>query len=147
MDNNIVEGCIFRNIAAEHIDIKEYTTGQKIFGCTFYEDGMTWENLAGSFIDIAGNNCYIHDNVGYRNKNKKIVAAFEVHRIVDEWGDGHKFIYNVVYMDRPYGEVDNNRRMYVVDEWALKFSVKSNKVDYGKGLVYANKIGNILIQI
>ena len=137
-DNNIVEGCIFRNIAAEHIDIKEYTTGQEIFGCTFYGDGMTGENYAGSFIDIAGNNCFIHDNVGYRNKNKKIVAAFEVHRIVDEWGDGHKFINNVVYMDRPYGEVDTNRRMYVVDGWDLKFSVKNNKVDYGEGLVDAN---------
>ena len=137
-DNNIIEGCVFRNIAAEHIDIKEYTTGQEIFGCTFYGDGMTGENYAGSFIDIAGNNCYIHDNVGFRKKNSKIVAAFEIHRIVEGWGDGHKFINNVVYMDRPYGEVDINRRMYVVDGWDLKFSVKNNKVDYGNGLVDAN---------
>jgi len=137
-DNNIIDGCIFRDIAAEHIDIKEYTTGQEVFGCTFYGDGISGANYAGSFIDIAGNNCYIHDNVGFRNKNKKVVAAFEVHRIVEGWGDGHTFINNALYMDRPYGEVDTNRRMYVVDGWDMKFSVKNNKVDYGNGLIDAN---------
>ena len=75
-DNNIIDGCIFRDIAAEHIDIKEYTTGQEVFGCTFYGDGISGANYAGSFIDIAGNNCYIHDYVGFRNKNKKVVASF-----------------------------------------------------------------------
>ena len=137
-NNNIIEGCIFRDIAAELIDIKEYTTGQEVFGCIFYGDGISGENYAGSFIDIAGNDCYIHDNVGFRNQNKKVVAAFEVHRIVEGWGDGHKFINNAVYMDRPYGEVDTNRRMYVVDGWDMKFSVKNNKVDYGEGLIDAN---------
>ena len=137
-NNNIIEGCIFRDIAAEPIDIKEYTTGQEVFGCIFYGDGISGENYAGSFIDIAGNDCYIHDNVGFRNQNKKVVAAFEVHRIVEGWGDGHKFINNAVYMDRPYGEVDTNRRMYVVDGWDMKFSVKNNKVDYGEGLIDAN---------
>ena len=137
-NNNIIEGCIFRDIAAELIDIKEYTTGQEVFGCIFYGDGISGENYAGSFIDIAGNDCYIHDNVGFRNQNKKVVAAFEVHRIVEGWGDGHKFINNAVYMDRPYGEVDTSRRMYVVDGWDMKFSVKNNKVDYGEGLIDAN---------
>lgn len=137
-DNNVIQECVFRDISAEHIDIKEFTTGQEVFGCIFYGDGMTGENYAGSFIDIAGNDCYIHDNVGYRNNNKNIVASFEIHRIVEEWGDGHIFINNVVYMDRPYGEVDTNRRMYVVDGWDLKFSVKNNKVDYGEGLIDAN---------
>ena len=137
-DNNIVDSCTFKNVAAEHIDIKEFTTGTEVFGCTFYGDGMSGKNYAGSFIDIAGNDCYIHDNVGYRNKNRNVVAAFEVHRIVENWGDGHKFVNNVLYMDRPYGEIDTGRRMYVVDGWDLKFSVKNNKVDYGSGLVEAN---------
>ena len=137
-DNNIIEGCIFKDIAAEPIDIKEFTTGQEIFGCTFYGDGITGENYAGSFIDIKGNNCYVHDNVGFRNKNPKVEAAFEVHRLAEGWGDGHRFINNVVYMDRPYGEVDTNKKMYVVDGWNMKFSVKNNKVDYGEGLIDAN---------
>ena len=137
-DNNIIEECTFKDIAAEPIDIKEFTTGQEIFECIFYGDGITGENSAGSFIDIKGNDCYIHDNVGYRNKNPKVVAAFEVHRLAEGWGDGHRFINNVVYMDRPYGEVDTNRKMYVVDGWNMKFSVKNNKVDYGEGLIDAN---------
>ena len=137
-DNNIVEGCTFRDVTAEHIDIKEFTTGNEVFGCVFFGDGISGQNYAGSFIDIAGNDCYIHDNVGYRNKNSKVVAAFEVHRIVEGWGDGHKFINNVVYLDRPYGEVDTERRMYVVDGWDTEFSVKNNKVDYGEGLVDAD---------
>jgi len=41
---------------------------------------------------------------------------------------GHIFENNVLYMDRPYGEVDTNRRMYVVDGWDLKFSVKIIKL-------------------
>lgn len=137
-DNNVVDSCIFRDITAEHIDIKEFTTGNEVVGCVFYGDGISGVNYAGSFIDIAGNNCYIHDNVGFRNKNKQIVAAFEVHRIVEGWGDGHKFINNALYMDRAYGEINTNRRMYVVDGWDLKFSVKNNKVDYGNGLVSAD---------
>ena len=137
-DNNTIEGCIFRDIAAEPIDIKEFTTGQEISGCTFYGDGISGENYAGSFIDIKGNNCYVHDNVGFRNKNSKVEAAFEVHRLAEGWGDGHRFINNVVYMDRPYGEIDTNKKMYVVDGWNMKFSVKNNKVDYGEGLIDAN---------
>ena len=139
-DYNVVDGCIFKDIAAEHIDIKEYTTGQEIFGCTFYGDGISGQNYAGSFIDIAGNNCNVHDNVGFRNKNKNVVAAFEVHDIVQGWGNGHQFVNNVLYMDRPYGEINTNRRMYVVDGWDLKFSVKNNKVDYGEGLIDANSL-------
>ena len=137
-DNNVIEGCIFKDIAAEAIDIKEFTTGQEIFGCTFYGDGITGENYAGSFIDIKGSNCYVHDNVGFRNKNPKVEAAFEVHRLAEGWGDGNRFENNVVYMDRPYGEIDTSKRMYVVDGWNMKFSVKNNKVDYGEGLIDAN---------
>ena len=39
--------CVFRDISAEHIDIKEFTSGQEVFGCIFYGDGMTGENYAG----------------------------------------------------------------------------------------------------
>lgn len=136
-DYNVVEGCTFKNIAAEHVDVKEYTTGTEIFGCHFYGDGMSGKNYAGSFIDIAGKDVYVHDNVGYRNKNKQIVAAFEMHDQVKGWATNAKFENNILYMDRSYGEIDTKRRMYVVDGWDLKFSVKNNKVDYGSGLVTA----------
>ena len=137
-DHNKVIGCTFKNVAAEHVDVKEYTTDTEISGCTFYGDGMSGENYAGSFLDLKGNDCYVHDNVGYRNKNPKIVAAFEVHEQVEGWGYHHVFENNTLYLDQPYGEVDNSRRIYVVDGWFSDFSVKGNKVDYGEGLVPAD---------
>ncbi len=137
-DNNVVDGCTFKNVAAEHVDVKEYTTGTEIFNCTFYGDGMSGQNYAGSFVDIAGNNVNVHDNIGYRNENFNIVAAFELHEQVEGWGYGCTFTNNTVYMDRPYGEVDPNRRMYVVDGWFSDFSVKNNQVDYGEGLIPAD---------
>ena len=137
-DHNKVIDCVFKNVAAEHVDVKEYTTDTEISGCTFYGDGMTGENYAGSFIDLKGNDCYVHDNIGYRNNNKKIVAAFEVHEQVEGWGYHHVFENNTLYMDQPYGAENTSRRMYVVDGWFSDFSVKNNKVDYGKGLVSAD---------
>lgn len=137
-DNTLVKNCIFRNVAAEHIDVKEYTTGTEICGCTFYGDGMSGENYAGSFIDIAGNNVNVHDNTGYRNGNKKITAAFELHEQVQGWGYHCTFTGNTLYMDQPYGAEDTSRRMYVVDGWYSDFSVKNNFVDYGSGLTAAD---------
>ncbi|MBQ8960185.1 MAG: DUF4434 domain-containing protein [Ruminococcus sp.] len=137
-DYNTITGCTFKNVAAEHIDVKEYTTGTEICGCTFYGDGMTGENYAGSFVDLQGNDCYVHDNVGYRDGNVKIVAAFEIHEQVEGWGLHQRFENNTVYMDQPYGAEDTSRRMYVVDGWSSDFSVKDNKVDYGSGLVPAD---------
>ncbi len=137
-DYNVVDGCTFKNVTAEHVDVKEYTTGTEIMNCTFYGDGMTGANYAGSFVDIAGNNVNVHDNIGYRNGNKNIVAAFELHLQVEEWGYHCIFTDNTVYMDQPYGAVDTNRRMYVVDGWYSDYSVKNNLVDYGDGLVPAD---------
>ncbi|MDE5765383.1 MAG: right-handed parallel beta-helix repeat-containing protein [Ruminococcus sp.] len=137
-DHNKVVGCTFKNVAAEHIDVKEYTTDTEISDCIFYGDGMTGENFAGSFIDLKGNECYVHDNTGYRNGNSKIVAAFEIHEQVEGWGYHHIFENNTLYMNQPYGAENTNRRMYVVDGWFSDFSVKNNQVDYGNGLVPAD---------
>ena len=87
---------------------------------------------------IFGSDNYIHDNVGYRNSNKKIEAAFEVQKVVEDWGDGNKFVDNVLFMDRPYGEIDEEKRIYVVDGVDAEFSVKNNIVDYGDGLIQAD---------
>lgn len=137
-DYNIVDGCTFKNVAAEHVDVKEYTTGTEIMNCTFYGDGMTGANYAGSFVDIAGNDVNVHDNIGYRNGNTNIVAAFELHEQVEDWGYHCVFTDNTLYMDQPYGAADTSRRMYVVDGWYSDFSVRNNLVDYGEGLVSAD---------
>lgn len=136
-DYNTVDSCIFKNISAEHIDVKEYTTGTEISDCIFYGAGISGENYAGSFIDISGNGCYVHDNTGYRESNPQIVAGFEIHEQVDGWGYHSKFENNTLYMDREYGEIDTSRRMYVVDGWFSDFEVCNNLVDYGSGLVKA----------
>ncbi len=134
---NVVDGCTFKNVAAEHVDVKEYTTGTEIKNCTFYGDGMTGANYAGSFVDIAGNACNVHDNVGYRNGNENIVAAFEIHEQVEGYGYDCIFRDNTLYMDQEYGVPDPSRRMYVVDGWFANFTVSSNQVDYGSGLIEA----------
>ena len=136
-DRNRVSDCVFREIAAEHVDVKEFTTGTEICGCTFFGDGMTGENYAGSFIDIAGNDCYVHDNIGYRNGNPKIAAAFEIHNQAEGWGYHAVFADNTLYMDQEYGAEQTSRRMYVVDGWFSDFSVRHNLVDYGSGLIPA----------
>lgn len=133
-DNNKILRCTFKNVAAEDIDVKEYTTGTEIAFCTFYGDGMTGENYAGSFVDIAGNGCFVHDNTGYRNKNPKIVAAFEIHEQIEGWGHQNRFCYNTVYMDQPYGVPDPDRKMYVVDGWFTEIAVSGNLADLGSGL-------------
>lgn len=137
-DHNKIIDCTFRNVAAEHVDVKEYTTDTEISGCTFYGDGISGENSAGSFIDLKGNDCYVHDNIGYRNGNPKVVAAFEIHEQVDGWGYRQVFENNILYMDQPYCAENTGRPMYVVDGWFSEITVKNNQVDYGKGLVLAN---------
>ena len=136
-DRNKVLNCTFRGIAAEHIDVKEFTTGTEIGGCTFFGDGMTGENYAGSFIDIAGNDCCVHDNTGYRRGNPKIVAAFEIHDQADGWGYHAVFENNTLYLDQPYGAEDQSRPIYVVDGWFSDFTVRNNLADYGNGLMPA----------
>ena len=136
--HNVIKGCIFRDISSENILVKEYSTGNEIVGNIFFGDGINGKNGADCFISISGNDTYIHDNVAYRNLNQYIAAAFRIKKAVEDSGDGNKFINNVLFMDRPYGEKKKDIRMYIVDGIDFKFSVKNNRVDYGEGLISAN---------
>ena len=135
---NVIKRCIFRHISSEPIKINEYTVGNEIVGNIFYGDGINGRSEADSFINIAGNDTYVHDNILYRNLNKNIIHAFKIKKHVEDSGDGNKFVNNILFMDTPYGEKDPVDKMYIVDGINAKFSVKKNKVDYGKGLVDAN---------
>ena len=137
-ENNIIDECIFRNIAALPIIIREYANGNEVVNNVFFGDGISGKNGANYFISISGSENYIHKNVAHRNANKNIVAAFEIKKVFEDTGDGNKFENNVLFMDRPYGEIDREKRMYVVDGEDAEFSVKNNKVDYGEGLLDAN---------
>ena len=61
---------------------------------------------------------------GFRNENENIVSAFEVEKLVEKSGYRNIFENNVLYMDRPYGEIDIEKRIYVDDRIGEKFSVK-----------------------
>ena len=136
-DYNIIEGCIFKDISSAHFNIRELTTGNEIVNNIFYGDGMNGKNGAKTFMIISGSDCNIHGNVFFRDGNKNITSAFQIKKLVEESGDGNKFVNNILFMDRPYGEIDTKKRMYIVDGENAKFSVKNNKVDYGEGLIDA----------
>ena len=137
-DYNIIERCVFKQISSETINIREYTTGNEVIGNVFYGEGINGKNGADNFILISGSNNYIHNNVGYRNQNEYIVTAFEVKKLAEDTGDGNIFENNILFMDRPYSDIETEKRMYVVDGVDAQFSVKNNKVDYGEGFLDAN---------
>ena len=132
---NVIKGCIFRDISSEPIKINEYAIGNEIASNIFFGDGTNGRNDADSFISIAGDDNYVHDNIAYRNLNENIVHAFKVKKHVEDSGDGNKFVNNVLFMDRPFSEKKPDKRMYIVDGVDSQFYVKGNKVDYGEGLV------------
>ncbi|NLG83153.1 MAG: sheath polysaccharide-degrading enzyme, partial [Firmicutes bacterium] len=97
--NTVKNSTIGPGVTAEHVDIKEGTTGTVIEGCTFKGTGISGANYADSFIDVKGNNASIRNNVGYRENNSKIVDAFQLHQQVSGWGLNNYFIGNTVYLD------------------------------------------------
>lgn len=139
-NNNIIKGCVFRHVSSWHIHIEEYTSENEIVGNIFYGDGINGKNEANTFISINGDDNYILNNVGYRNLNKHISAAFEIKKVVEDSGDGNRFVNNALFMDRPYGEKDKEKKMYIVDGVDAQFYVKNNRVDYGEGLINANTV-------
>jgi parallel beta-helix repeat protein len=98
-DYNTVRGCQFKNISAEHIDIKEFTTGTLVENCTMYGTGISGENYADSFVDIQGNSAVIRNNICYRENNSIIADAFQLHVLADGWGYDNEVYNNTVYLD------------------------------------------------
>lgn len=136
-DYNVIEGCVFRYITSDPVVFRNYTRGNEVVKSVFYGDGINGKNGAHHFIKIEGNENYIHDNVIYRNSNRNVDTAFKVVKS-EISGDGNIFANNVLFMDRPDSEVED-RRMFVVDGPDASISVKNNKVDYGDGLLDADK--------
>lgn len=118
--------------------MKEYTTGTEISSCTFHGEGMTGENYAGSFLDIAGNDCYVHDNTGYRDGNSKIVAAFELHEQVSGWGITPTLQTILCTWTDPTGSGHQSAHV-CGGRLVQRLSVQHNLVDYGEGLSEAGE--------
>ena len=107
-DHNLVRGCrLGPGVTAEHVDIKEGTTGTVIESCVMDGTGISGDNYADSFIDIKGNGVNIRYNTCRRNGNEIITDAIQLHSAVESWGYNNYVFYNTVYMDTEEGYVIN----------------------------------------
>lgn len=119
---NTVRNCKFGpNVAAEHVDIKEYTIGNVVEGCTFDGTGITGENYANSFVAIKGNNGIIRNNTGYRNGCENVLYAFSLSVQLDGWGQNNKIYDNTLYLD--------TTDCYLAKEWNCATQVFRNTVE------------------
>lgn len=97
---NTVRNCqLGPNIAADHVDIKEYTLGNLVEGCTFDGTGMQNQNGGNSFVEVKGNHCIIRNNTGYRNGCENVLYAFDANVQLDGWGQKNQVYDNTVYLD------------------------------------------------
>lgn len=134
---NTVRNCKFGpNIAADHIDIKEYTIGTLVENCTFDGTGIKGENGGNSFIEIKGNNAIIRNNIGYRNGCEKLLYAFDASVLVDGWGQNNKIYDNTVYLD--------TADCYIFKEWNCTTEVFRNKAEPESCTYSGNKTIQVL---
>lgn len=126
---NTIRGCrLGPNVAAEHVDVKEYTIGTVIEDCTFDGTGISGENSSKSFVNIKGNDCILRNNTGYRNGNDKIQRAFEQNNVVDGWGQNALVYGNKVYMDTNTNAL--GKKMYFLNSWNCSCTVWNNFMAY-----------------
>lgn len=130
---NTVRGCkLGPGVTAEHVDIKEGTTGTVIENCTMDGTGISGANYADSFVDIKGNNATIRGNTCYRNNNSIIVDAFQLHYAVDTWGFNNDISGNTVYMDTDKG--------YVINATHDTSAITSGNIRYPEGQMYTGDV-------
>jgi CHAT domain-containing protein len=97
-DNNKVLTTLFGpGITAEHIDVKEGTTGGEVRGNTFYGAGISGANFADSWMDVKGNGYQIEENTGDGSPND----GFQTHVAVSGWGNDNVFSKNTAGVNGP----------------------------------------------
>ncbi len=134
---NTVRNCQFGpNIAADHVDIKEYTIGNLVEYCTFDGTGMQGQNGGNSFIEVKGNNCIIRNNTGYRNGCEQVQCAFDANVQLDGWGQHNKIYDNTVYLD--------TADCYLFKAWNCETEVFRNTVDPADVVTNGNKVLDVL---
>jgi hypothetical protein len=104
-DNTRVLRCVFGpDVSAEHIDVKEGTSGGLIDGNVFNGAGISGENFADSLMDVKGNGYLIQNNRAVRARSNQLVDGIQVHRKLGEWGLRNVLRDNVLELDVPgYG--------------------------------------------
>lgn len=134
---NTVRGCKFGpNIAADHVDIKEYTYGNLVEYCTFDGTGMQGENGGDSFVEIKGNDAVVRYNTGYRSGAEKQLYGFDMNVQLDGWGQGTKIYDNTLYLD--------SSDVYVVKGWNTAAQVFRNTVEPAECVSTGNKVMQVL---
>lgn len=133
---NTVRGCQFGpNIAADHVDIKEYTIGTLVENCVFDGTGMQGENGGDSFVEIKGNHAVVRGNTGYRNGCEKQLYGFDLSMQLDGWGQENRIYDNHLYLD--------TADCYVVKGWNCAAEVFRNTVEPAECTCYGNKIRQV----
>ena len=131
-DYNTIRNCkIGPNVGAEHVDVKEYTTGTLIEYCTFDGKGMKGENYADSFVDLKGNDCILRYCTGYRNGETNINRAFEMNKLDEGWGQNAYIYSNKAYMDTPTNS--QGKKMVFLNSWNCTETVWDNWIAYEDG--------------
>jgi hypothetical protein len=98
--NRVIRNVFGPGITAEHIDIKEGTTGGEVRGNTFHGAGISGENYADSWMDVKGSGYLIAENTG----NDAPLDGFQTHVAVDGWGNDNVFTKNIANVNGPgYG--------------------------------------------
>lgn len=131
-DYNTIRNCkIGPNVGAEHVDVKEYTTGTLIEYCAFDGKGMKGENYADSFVDLKGNDCILRYCTGYRNGETNINRAFEMNKLDEGWGQNAYIYSNKAYMDTPTNS--QGKKMVFLNSWNCTETVWDNWIAYEDG--------------
>jgi hypothetical protein len=91
-DRNVIEGNTISGTTAEAVDIKEGTTGGVLRGNSFNGSAMV---AADSWVDVKGNGWTIEGNTGTAAPQD----GFQVHEVVDGWGQHNVFVGNVSNVD------------------------------------------------
>ncbi len=134
-DYNRISNCkIGPNVTAEHVDVKEYTTGTIIESCTFDGKGISGENYADSFVDLKGNDCILRYCTGYRNGETRVNRAFEMNKLVDGWGQNGYIYGNKVYMDTSVNS--EGKKMVILNSWNCTETVWDNYMAYEDGVLF-----------
>lgn len=134
---NIVRACDISHVAAECVDIKEFTLGTIVEDCTFDGSAISGENGANSFIEIKGNDVIIRHNTGYRNGCEQQLYGFDLYAPLPEWGQNAAIYENTLYLDS--AEVNS------VAGWKCAATVFRNTVDPPECAIGSN--GNRIMDV
>jgi hypothetical protein len=88
--NKAINNRIGPNVRAEHLDLKEGTTGGEVRGNVFDGTGMSGANFSDSWIDAKGNGYRIVGNRGSVSR----LDGFQTHIILAGWGRDNVFSGN-----------------------------------------------------